>query len=137
MKLRVLSAVALLLVASSAAYSQGPAGMWKGQQAGRGGGPAQEITLDIAVEGNNVTGTWMQGDQSAEISDGMIEEGMVKFKRTISFEGRGGGGPQEIMLNYTGEIVGDQMTLTIEVEGVGGRGGGGRGGPAPLVLTRQ
>ena len=136
MKVRLSFVVASLIVASSVAYSQGAAGIWKGKRAGFGGGP-EEITLDVAVKGNTVTGTWKQGKQEATKVTGMIEKGMVKFKRM-----RDG-----ITFNYTGEIEGDQITLTetVEMEGraiapvpVGPRPGAARGGGvAPLVLTRQ
>jgi hypothetical protein len=136
MKVRVSFVVALLMVASSVAYSQDVAGMWKGKGAGFGG-PPMEITLVITVEGNTVTGTWKQGEQEATKVTGVIEKGMLKFKRVRD----------RITFNYTGKIEGDQMTLTeiVEIEGrtvrpvpVGPRpGAAGGGGGAPLVLTRQ
>ena len=131
MKVRVLFVVALLLVASSVAYSQGATGVWKGERAGLGGGPAQEITLDITVEGTTVTGTWTQGEEATEeVTEGMLEGTTVMFKRMFTGDVVG-----EVEMSYTGEIEGDEMTLTVSFEGF--EGGGGGGGVPPLVLTRQ
>ena len=139
MKARFLLVPAIGLLMSSVVLAQsGASGTWKGEAQGRGG--AQEVTLELSVDGTTVTGTFMQGQQTVEISDGMVEGNTISFKRTISARGN------EFTISYSGEIDGDELTLNPTFEGGrggGGRGGGGRGGGGrgggqqPLTLTRQ
>ena len=145
MKAKLLLASLVLILMAVPAYSQ-VAGTWMGETQGRGG--TQEITLMLTVDDNALTGTFKQGDQAAaDISDGTVEGDTIMFSRSLEFGGRGA-----FNLSYTGEIDGDQLTLTVAFpeggfgggrggggrgDGGGGRGGGGRGAPMPIVLTRQ
>ena len=115
------------------------AGKWTGEQQGRGG--AQPVTLELKVESNKLTGTLKTGDNSAQISDGKLDGNKVSFKTTQSFGGN------DVQINWTGELKGDELTLNREFAGGfgggggggGGRGGGGGGGrgPQPLTLKRS
>jgi hypothetical protein len=157
---RALLTLFAVSVLSSVAFAQAGLGTWKGEMAGRGGGPAQEVTVMISRGDNGLMGKWMQGDQEEDLANVTAEGSMVSFERTLA--GRGGGG-QGFTLSYSGEIEGNQLTLTQSFQGGGGarggaapgggggaaRGGaapggggggargGGRGGAAPIVLTRQ
>src|SRR5262245_3984726 len=134
MKSKAVFALAAIFALSMFAYAQtGPAGKWTGEQAGRGGGPGQPITLELKVNGQTVTGSWKVGDNAAvDITEGkVVDASTAQFKRAQA--GRGGGDP--IVSTVTGKVEGDQLTLTNEVPagaggggGGGGRGGGGGGG---------
>ena len=140
-----LGLVAIIGLGLSVQAQSNVAGTWTGEAQGRGG--TQEVTLVLAVDGNALTGTFTQGDQSAAISEGMVDGDTVSFQRTV---GRG------FMLTYSGEVDGDTLTLTPMFDGGrgggrpgggrGGRDGGGRGGgqgggrgggPETLELTRE
>jgi hypothetical protein len=138
---KVLSSVVVLCALAVFAHAQtGPAGKWTGEVPGRGGG-TQPVTLELKVTGGTLAGTYTQGEQSAQISNGkVVDASTITFSRTVM--GRGG----EITINYTGKISGNELTLTPALpEGAapagagGGGGGGGRGGRGalmPITLKR-
>jgi len=116
---RFLILVAALFLMPILVFAQGQvAGKWTGEQQGRGG--AQPVTLELNVSGSTVTGTLKTGDNTAQISDGKLDGTKVSFKTT---QNRGG---NDVQINWTGEVKGDELTLTREGGG-GGRGGGGGG----------
>jgi hypothetical protein len=139
-----LQALALLVVLGVSALAQSNiAGTWVGETQGRGG--TQTVTLVLVVDGDELAGTFTQGEQEAEITEGAIDGNTVTFQRAI--------GP-DIVLTYTGEVDGNTLTLTPAFDGgrqgagrFGGRGDGqdgaragggpGRGGPVTIELTRQ
>ena len=129
---RFLMAAAVCLVPAFVFAQADVAGKWTGEQQGRGG--AQPITLELKVDGSKLTGALKTGDNSAQISDGKLDGNKVSFKTTQSFGGN------DVQINWTGEVKGDELTLTREFGGGfgggGGRGGGGRG-PQPLTLKRS
>jgi hypothetical protein len=153
MKTKVVLVFALFFVLSIFAYAQsGPAGKWTGETQGRGG--PQPITLELKVSGSTLAGTYKQGEQTSEITDGkVVDASTITFKRSVA--GRGGGEP--IVITYNGKISGDELTLTAEGGGGGrggggggaggggaggggaggGGGGGGRGGGGPITLKRS
>lgn len=132
---RALLTLFAMSVMSSVAFAQAGLGTWKGEVAGRGGGPAQDLTVTISRGDNGLMGKWMQGDQEEDLTNVTAEGNMVTFERTLA--GRGGG--QGFTLTYSGEIEGNQLSLTQSFQGGGARGGGGggargggaRGGGAP------
>jgi len=121
---KVALAVAALFVMSGLTFAQGVAGKWTGETQGRGG--TVSVTLDIKADG---TGTLMQGQNSSELKEGKVNGSTVTF--TTTQQGRGG----EIEVHWTGEVKGDELTLTRQAGG-GGGGGGGRG-PQPITLKRS
>jgi len=134
MKSKAVLVLVAIFALSMFAYAQtGPAGKWTGETQGRGG--PQPITLELKVSGSTVTGSYQQGDNKADITEGkVVDANTVQFKRSQA--GRGGGEP--VVITVTGKIEGDKMTLTNEFPagaggggGGGGRGGGGGGGGAP------
>ncbi len=130
--------------AAVVAAQTGPAGKWTGETQGRQG--PQPITLELRVAGTALTGTLAQGPApAAELKNGkIVDASTISF--TVERAGRGG---DPIMINYTGKIAGDDLTLTVELPagggggGGGGRagggagGGGGRGGGGPITLKRS
>ena len=119
---RVLLVFALLLVATGLVYAQaGVAGKWTGETPGRGGAAATPLTLELKVAGTTLTGTITNGAQpAAAISDGKLDGNKISFTQTISNNGT------DVMVSYTGEVNGDELSLTRA--GGGGRGGAGGGG---------
>src|SRR5215471_7680511 len=91
MKSKAVIVLAAIFALSMFAYAQtGAAGKWTGEQQGRGG--ATPVTLELKVNGQNVTGSYKVGDNSVDISEGkMVDANTVQFKRQQA--GRGGGDP--------------------------------------------
>lgn len=118
---------AIVAMGGSLATQAAVAGKWTGETQGRGG--PQTITLELAVKGTAVTGTITQGPLgSSDITDAkLVDDNTVTFSRAL--QGRGG---NAITLNYTAKVTGNEMTLSIEVPG-----GGGRGPAGPLTLKRM
>jgi hypothetical protein len=132
---KILIAAAGLSILSALAFAQaGAAGKWTGEQQGRGG--AQMVTLELKADGNNLTGTMTTGQNAAQISDGKVDGSKISFKTTQNRNGN------DVQVTWSGEIKGDELTLTRQGGGGrrgggGGGGGGGRGGGrAPLTLKR-
>lgn len=122
---RVSLVVAALFVMSVLVFAQGGvAGKWTGEAQGRGG--AQPVTLDVKADGGKLTGTLMQGQNSSPIADGKVDGMKISFTTTQNFNGN------DVQITWSGEVKGDELTLTRS----GGRGGGGRG-PQPITLKRS
>jgi hypothetical protein len=142
MKKQLILAVCVVVGLSAPAFAQSVAGKWTGEQQGRGG--AQPVTLEVKADGNKLTGTMTTGENSVMIQDGMVMDGgKIMFKTTQNRNGN------DVTISFTGEMKGDELTLTREGGGGGrnGGGGGGQGGGAqggggggrgaqPLVLKR-
>ena len=134
---KLLIAAAGLSILPALAFAQGgAAGKWTGEQQGRGG--AQPVTLELKADGGKLTGTMTTGQNAVQISEGTVDGSKISFKTT---QNRGG---NDVQVTWSGEINGDELTLTRQGGGGGGRrggggggGGGGRGGGrAPLTLKR-
>ena len=121
-----------LFVLTAFVYAQGGVtGKWTGEQQGRGG--SQPVTLELKADGSKLTGSMTTGQNTMAISDGTVDGSKISFKTTANFNGN------EVQISYSGEVKGDELSLTREFAGGrGGRGGGGggRGGAQPLVLKR-
>ena len=86
-----------------------------------------ERSFTFKQEGAKVTGettSTMMGKSA--ITDGKVEGDTVSFTITGKF------GDQEIKLNYTGKINGNEIKFKTEVAG-----GGGFGGGAPIEWTAK
>jgi len=123
--------VAALFVMSVLVFAQGGvAGKWTGETQGRGG--TQPVTLDVKADGS---GTLTQGQNTSQLTDGKVDGMKITFTTTQNFNGN------EVKIMWSGEVKGDEMTLTRS--GGGGRGGGGGGGggggrgPQPSTLKRS
>ena len=140
MKKQVLLAACVVLALTAAGFAQSVAGKWTGEQQGRGG--TQPVTLDVKADGTKLTGTLTTGENAVTIQDGMVMDGgKIMFKTTQNRNGN------DVTVSFTGEMKGDELTLTREGGGGGRNGGGGGGqgggaqggggrGPQPLVLKR-
>ncbi len=129
MKKALLVAAALFLM-SGLVFAQGVDGKWTGEQQGRGG--TQPVTLELKTAGAALTGTLKIGEGAVvNIADGKVDGMKVSFATTQNFGGN------EVQVTWSGEVKGDELTLT-RMGNAGGRGGGGGGrGPMPLTLKRS
>jgi hypothetical protein len=140
MRTRILvMAVVVLAVMLATAWSADITGKWKGEMPGMGGQP-MELSFIFKVDGSKLTGTSIgpMGNENP-ISDGTINGDDIAFVVKVDMQGN------EMKFNYKGKISGDEIRLTMSMEGgmggppgggMGGPGGGGRGGMPELVLKR-
>jgi hypothetical protein len=95
-----------------------------------GDGEPMKIVYNFKVDGKNLTGTSGPEGQETAFSEGKIDGDNISF--TIAFG--------EMKMKMKGKVAGDQITLTMEMDGGpgGGPGGGGPGGGGmpPMVLKR-
>jgi hypothetical protein len=120
--------VALLAIACMAALAAGIDGKWTAEiQGGRG---PQTQTLTLKSAGEKLTGTIEAGGRGgpAEISEGMIHGNDVMFKVVREFNGN------KVEQDYKGTLSGDELKVTIERVGGGGKGGGK--GPQEATFKR-
>jgi len=111
----------------------GPGG---GGPGGRQQGPSQTIFTLKAEGAAKLTGTVKSSRGENEIIDGKIDGDKVSFAvKRQGFQGN------EMTIKYEGTVAGDELTLKMSFEGMGGGpGGGGPGGGMqipPLVAKRQ
>ena len=114
-------------VAEMPAFSGGPGGGGGGEQQG-----PRLVTFNLKADGAKLTGTVKSTRGENEIIDGKYEGGKVSFavKRT-GFQGN------EITIKYDGSVSGDELTLKMSFEGMGGGPVGGGMEMPPLVAKRQ
>jgi hypothetical protein len=87
----------------------GLAGKWEGTtESGR------PVVLDMKVKGRQLTGTITVGKQSADITDGKVEEKTFSFKATV----------EDRTPTFNGRLTGEVVELTVE------------GVASPLTLKR-
>jgi hypothetical protein len=116
-------------VAEIPAFGGGPGG---GGPGGGQQGPRQ-IIFNLKADGATLTGTVKSPRGENEIVDGKNEGDKVSFAvKRPGFQGN------EITIKYEGTVSGDELTLKMSFEGMGGGppGGGGMEIP-PLVAKRQ
>jgi len=74
-------------------------------------GQERKSSMTLKAEGAKLTGT-MEGRQGAvEIQDGKVDGDNISFSVTRKFQ------DNEFKMNYKGKVAGDEMKLTIEVNG--------------------
>ncbi len=132
MKFRILSVVVVFLTALSvSAVAADVTGKWVAQLPGRGG-ETMESTFNLKVEGEKLTGTVVgpMGNENP-ISDGKISGDDLSFVIKVNFQGN------EMKMLYKGKVSGDEMKLTMEMEGGMGGPGGGPGGGKPMEMTAK
>jgi hypothetical protein len=121
-------------VAEMPAFGGGPGG---GGPPGGGPQGPREITFNLKADGANLTGTVASPRGENEIVDGKIDGDNVSFAvKRPGFQGN------EMTIKYEGSVSGDELTLKMSFEGMGGGPpGGGPGGGGmeipPLVAKRQ
>jgi hypothetical protein len=101
-------------------------GTWTRTVEGRGG--TQTQTLTLKANGKQLTGT-MEGGRGGpvNISEGTVDGNNVAFKVVQEFGGN------SFTQQYKGTVSGNELKLTIEVQG--GRGGGK--GPQEAIFTKK
>jgi hypothetical protein len=118
--------VALFAIACFVALAAGIDGKWTAElQTGRG---PQTQTLTLKADGEKLTGTMDNGRGGVDISEGMIHGNDVMFKVVREFNGN------KFEQNYKGTLSGDELKVTIEAVGGGGKGGGK--GPQEATFKR-
>lgn len=142
----VIFALAILFLLSGAVMAADVTGIWVAEMAapaggpgggGMGGGPQGPMkwTFNLKADGANLTGT-MVGPMGREnqISEGKIDGDKVSFVVKVK-----GMQDNEMKITYSGTLAGDELTLTMAMEGGMGGGPGGGGGMQrpPLVAKRQ
>ncbi len=120
--------VAVLGLMLATAWGADIAGTWKGERPGMGGQP-MELSFTFKVNGSEFTGTSSAMGNENPISEGKINGDEISFVVKVDMMGN------EMKINYKGKVSGDEMRLTMRMEGGmggppgGGPGGGGMGGP--------
>jgi hypothetical protein len=107
---------ALVVCASViAVIAQSVDGKWSGEvQGGRG---PQQVTLTLKADGGKLTGTVTGGrGGEAPIQEGTISGTALKFK--TQQQGRGG---NQITLNWSGTLKGDEIAMSRMAEGAQGQ----------------
>ena len=125
---RILFVLTALLASSVFAYSQNNlVGKWTGEVQGRGG--PQTMTLELKMDAGKLAGTLTNGQQpAATLSDVKVDGTKVTFNQVQNFNGN------DVTIAYSGEVKGDELTLTRQGGG-GGRGAGGGGGREPAAVA--
>jgi hypothetical protein len=130
MKFKILAVVFVLGMMLSTASAADISGKWVMEMAGMGDGAPMKIIYNFKVDGTTLTGTSGPEGQETAFTDGKIAGDTISFN--ISFG--------EMKMKMKGKVAGDQITLTMEMEGGPGGGAGGPGGPGggmpPMVLKR-
>jgi hypothetical protein len=129
MKVKLSLMLLVMVLMCGAAFAQSVAGKWVGElSATDGHGVAQPITVELKLDGENVSGTVIEGAlEPRPIMGASLEGAVVTFRTVRNFGG------SDINVNWRGELKGEDLTLTREqgpapADAAGGRGGGGRGG---------
>ena len=128
MKFRIIGLAVLVFgLALATALAADITGKWVSEMQGKGGEPMQ-IVYSFKAEGSDLTGT-MSSPMGGEnpISEGKIEGDDISFAIKMDFGGKG------MTIKYKGKVVGEEIKLTLEMEG--GMGGPG-GKPMEFTLKR-
>lgn len=103
--------VLLVSVFALAALAADVSGAWTGIFRTREGG-AFETNLVLKADGNNLTGTFQQGNSDEmQIENGKINGDQISFTLTR------GTGDNAHQISYTGKVAGNTMKLTMQVAG--------------------
>ena len=101
-----LAAFALAFVGTSPAQDT-ETGKWQGQFDSQIG--VQKYTYEFKVDGSNLTGTAFgitdNGTNSSAITDGKINQDTITFVEPLKF------GDNDIRIEYTGKVAGDEIKL--------------------------
>jgi hypothetical protein len=136
MRTRILAAAVVVFgVMLVTAWGADITGKWSGEIAGMGG-QAIELTFTFKADGSTLTGTNEAMGNENPISEGKIDGNNISFVVKVDMMGN------EMKVNYKGKFSGDEIRLTMSIEGGmggprgGGPGGGGMDSLPELVLKR-
>jgi hypothetical protein len=102
--------LAILVLALTAAAAD-ITGTWKGIAETPAG--KVERTFNFKVDGNKLTGEALSDAfGNSEIQDGKVDGDTITFTIDVKFQGNQG------KANYTGKIAGDQIKMSVKVEGL-------------------
>ena|SRR5579863_319189 len=110
MKITRFSFMVPLMLLASAAFAADVTGKWVGQAPGRGG-ETQEVTINLKVDGGQLTGSVTTRRGDAPISEGKIDGDDITFAQVMEFNGN------SVKLLYKGKVSGDEIKFTREREG--------------------
>ncbi len=132
MRIPKIAMVAIVLAAS--AFAADLTGDWTAQVGGPDGN-GMAITFHFKQDGSKLTGSidGPQGDPMP-ISEGKVDGDKISF--TVKFDRSGGEG---MKIQHSGKLEGEEITLSIKMEGgPGGEGPGpgGQGSGGPMKLKR-
>lgn len=113
-KLKSLLLVSALLLSAALASASDAAGVWAFDFESRKG-QTVHATIELSVQGDQVTGTFEGPKGSHPISNGKISGETVSFQ--VTREARRG----QLTANYSGKVTGDTLTGTVTVTGPRGK----------------
>ena len=120
---RWLLAAAIALLTPLASFAADITGKWVGEM----GGGQFTMTFNFKQDGAKLTGTSDgPGGEPLQIQAGKVEGNKISFN--MSPDG-------EMKIGFEGTINGDEITLTLKMDG-GPGGPGGPDGPGPIKLKR-
>src|SRR5581483_7818341 len=118
-KLRAISIASVLALTAALASAADVSGKWTAQMQGRDG-QSHEITLNFAVNGDQLTGTMTTPRGDTDISDGKVDGNNVSFSQKMTF------GDHEVTINYKGTVSDDgnsiEFTRSFQRPNGGGNG---------------
>jgi hypothetical protein len=135
MRFKVLAIAVVVLGIATAAWAADINGKWTSEMAGMGGGEPMKINYTFKADGATFTGTSEAMGMESKVTDGKIDGDKVSFVVNVDMGGNA------MKLKYKGTIAGDEMKLTMEMDGgmpgggMGGPGGGEGGGMPPMPPT--
>ena len=103
---RILFSCAAMLLLLAPAWAEDATGKWKASVTGRNGAQ-QDITFDLKVDGEKLTGSMTSPRGSVDISEGKVQGDSISF--VISFN--------EMRIVHTGKVAGDELKMTRKMEG--------------------
>src|ERR1035437_4294074 len=109
---KLLFVVTILLVVAFAAMAADVTGKQVYEQPGRGGGNPTQVTLNLKVDGGNLTGSVVRpgrgGDpMESQISEGKVDGDNIFFKTTMQMGGTA------MTSDYTVTVSGHEMKLKV------------------------
>src|SRR3954449_12336963 len=111
---KLLFVTALLLVVAVGAFAADVTGKWTYEQAGRGGGPARQVTITLKQDGAKLTGEvpgfGRGGDAPpppTQITNGKVDGDKVSFEVVREMQGN------KMTTKYEGTVSGGDMKLKI------------------------
>ena len=103
---RVLTGASLALVLAAVVHAQAAlTGRWQGET--RNG---MQVVLDLTATDTALTGTLTRDEQTSTITDGKVSKNSFTFKAMLGDRTEG----------FTGEVAGDQITITLDRQGPAG-----------------
>jgi opacity protein-like surface antigen len=110
MKLRFLTHLVLAATLAISAFAADVTGKWKTSFTTRNGDKRESI-IELKADGNKLTGKMESQRGSVDITDGKVDGDNISFSVIRNFNGN------EMKINYRGTVSGNEMKLTMEVNG--------------------